>query len=80
MSWTLGYLEDPNHKVRSTASELLIALAYCIGSERLLKAIEDLKKPDLLEMVLNMINTSFENSKANIDQSKLSIGESKLNH
>jgi hypothetical protein len=80
MNWTLVYFDDPNQKVRSTASELLIALAYLMGSDKLLKAIEDIKKPELLEMVLNMMNTSFDHSKANIDQSKLSIGDSKLNN
>ena len=32
MTWTLVYFEDPNQKVRSTAAELLIALAYLVGS------------------------------------------------
>lgn len=45
MTWTLVYFEDPNQKVRNTAAELLIALAYLVGSDRLLKAIEDMKKP-----------------------------------
>jgi hypothetical protein len=35
----LNYIEDPNQKVRSTAGDLLIALAYVVGSEKILKAI-----------------------------------------
>lgn len=39
MNWVTPYLEDPQQKVKSTAGELLIALAYLVGAEKILKAI-----------------------------------------
>jgi len=65
MNWVSTFLEDPNHKVKSTAGELLVAIAYLVGSEKILKAIEDMKKPELLEIVFNLMNTSFDHSKIN---------------
>ena len=73
INWMLNYLEDPNQKVRNTAGELLVALAFVVGGDKVIKTIESLNKPQLLEYVLNFMNSSFDHSKANIDQSKLSL-------
>ena len=48
MNWVSSFLEDPNNKVKSTAGELLVAIAYLVGSDKILKAIEDMKRPELL--------------------------------
>jgi len=56
----------------------LVAVAYLVGSDKILKAIEDMKKPELLEVVFNLMNSSFEHSKAGMDFSKLSNENSKL--
>lgn len=47
INWMLNYLEDPNQKVRNTAGDLLVALAFVVGSEKVLKTIESLNKPQL---------------------------------
>jgi hypothetical protein len=78
MNWVSLYLEDPSQKVRSSAGDLLVAIAYLVGSEKILKAIEDMKKPELLEVVFHLMNSSVDHSKANIEHSKLSLDNSKL--
>lgn len=72
MNWIVQFMEDPNQKVRTTAGELLVALAYLVNTERIIKAVEDMKKPELLEVALNLMNSSIDHSKAQMDISKLS--------
>ena len=72
MNWIVQFMEDPNQKVRTTAGELLVALAYLVNTERIIKAVEYMKKPELLEVALNLMNSSIDHSKAQMDISKLS--------
>jgi hypothetical protein len=77
VAWILGFVEDPNQKVRAEAGDLLVTLTYLLGNEKVVKLIEALR-PQVLECVINMMNTSLEHSKIHNEQSKLSLDNSKL--
>lgn len=44
--------------MRQEAGNLLIALTYMVGSEKITKAIEAINKPGLLELLLHYMNNS----------------------
>lgn len=77
INWILGYFEDPNQKVKSEASDLLVTLTYLIGNEKVIRIIEN-SRPHMMESVLNMMNSSVDYSKIQHEHSKLSLDNSKL--
>jgi uncharacterized protein YpuA (DUF1002 family) len=56
---------------------LLVTLTYLLGNEKVLKIIEN-NRPQMMESVLNMMNSSVDYSKIQNEQSKLSLDNSKL--
>jgi hypothetical protein len=62
----MTFLEDPNNKVRSEASYILLILTDIVGEDKIIAVFKD--KPKMLESFYNVLNASHLVEESKIDQ------------